>query len=46
MPATRPPQLDDSPTAPLPGIIGSSPAMQEVFRTTRQVARSSASVLL
>ena len=46
MPATRPPQLDDSPTAALPGIIGSSPAMQEVFRTTRQVARSSASVLL
>jgi len=30
----------------LPGIIGSSPAMAEVYRTTRQVARSSASVLL
>jgi transcriptional regulator with PAS, ATPase and Fis domain len=43
---TRPPQIDDSPAAPLPGIIGSSPAMQEVYRTTRQVARSSASVLL
>ena len=46
MPATRPPQLDDPPTAPLPGIIGSSQAMAEVYRTTRQVARSSASVLL
>jgi transcriptional regulator with PAS, ATPase and Fis domain len=31
---------------PLPGIIGSGPAMQEVFRVTRQVARSRASVLL
>jgi DNA-binding NtrC family response regulator len=31
---------------PLPGIIGSGPAMQEVFRITRQVARSRASVLL
>ncbi len=31
---------------PLPGIIGSSPAMQEVYRLTRQVARSKASVLL
>lgn len=32
--------------APLPGIIGSSPAMLEVYRITRQVARSNASVLL
>jgi DNA-binding NtrC family response regulator len=31
---------------PLPGIIGSSTAMQEVYRLTRQVARSRASVLL
>jgi transcriptional regulator with PAS, ATPase and Fis domain len=46
MPTPRPPQVEDSPAAPLPGVIGSSPAMQEVFRTTRQVARSSASVLL
>lgn len=30
----------------LPGIIGSSGAMQEVYRLTRQVARSRASVLL
>jgi transcriptional regulator with GAF, ATPase, and Fis domain len=33
-------------TDPLPGIIGSSRAMMEVYRTTRQVARSRASVLL
>ena len=46
MPIARPPQLDESPHAPLPGIIGSSAAIAEVFRTTRQVARSSASVLL
>jgi DNA-binding NtrC family response regulator len=31
---------------PIPGIIGSSPAMQEVYRLTRRVARSNASVLL
>ncbi len=32
--------------APLPGIVGSSPAMCEVYRLTRLVAPSSASVLL
>ena len=32
--------------APIAGIIGSSPAMQEVYDTTRRVARSNASVLL
>lgn len=31
---------------PIPGIIGSGPAMQEVYRLTRRVARSNASVLL
>ena len=31
---------------PLPGIIGAGPAMQEVYRLTRQVAPSRASVLL
>ena len=46
MPPTRPPQIDDSPNAALPGVIGAGAAMQEVYRTTRQVARSSASVLL
>jgi DNA-binding NtrC family response regulator len=36
----------DSADAPLPGIIGSSRAMRDVYRLTRQVARSRASVLL
>jgi DNA-binding NtrC family response regulator len=31
---------------PIGGLIGSGPAMQEVYRLTRQVARSNASVLL
>ena len=31
---------------PIPGIIGSSPAMQAVYRTTRRVAESNASVLV
>ena len=31
---------------PLPGVIGASRAMQEVYRLTRQVAKSKASVLL
>ena len=31
---------------PIPGLIGSGPAMREVYRLTRQVARSNASVLL
>lgn len=31
---------------PIPGIIGASPAMQDVYRLTRRVARSNASVLL
>ncbi len=31
---------------PIPGLIGSSPAMQKVYALTRQVARSNASVLL
>src|SRR3954462_8411805 len=35
-----------SPVEPLPGIIGSGRAMMEVYRLTRQVARSRASVLL
>jgi DNA-binding NtrC family response regulator len=40
------PLVSDDATPPIPGIIGSSPAMQRVYRTTRQVAASSASVLL
>ena len=31
---------------PIPGIIGGGPAMENVYRLTRKVARSSASVLL
>src|SRR3990172_5248593 len=31
---------------PIPELIGASPAMQTVYRLTRQVARSNASVLL
>jgi transcriptional regulator with PAS, ATPase and Fis domain len=31
---------------PIPGLIGSSPAMQKVYELTRRVARSNASVLL
>ena len=36
----------EEPHSPLEGIIGSSPAMTEVYETTRKVARSNASVLL
>lgn len=38
--------LPVNPNEALPGIIGNSPAMQEVYRVTRQVARSKANVLL
>ena len=31
---------------PIPGLIGSGPAMQDVYRLTRKVARTNASVLL
>ena len=38
---------DAKPTGPpIPGIIGTSPAMEQVYRLTRQVARTKASVLL
>jgi len=40
------PPTDLTDHAPLPGIIGSSAAMNSVYRVTRQVARSNASVLL
>ncbi|MCA9184609.1 MAG: sigma-54 dependent transcriptional regulator [Pirellulaceae bacterium] len=40
---THPPKPDGP---PITGLIGSGPAMQEVYRLTRRVARSSASVLL
>jgi DNA-binding NtrC family response regulator len=46
MSAARP--THDAPKAgpALPGVIGGSPAMQQVYRVTRQVAPSRASVLL
>jgi transcriptional regulator with PAS, ATPase and Fis domain len=45
MPPTRSNvNLDDGP--PIKGLIGSGVAMREVYRITRQVARSNASVLL
>ncbi|NBX29286.1 sigma-54-dependent Fis family transcriptional regulator [bacterium] len=37
---------DDPSTPPIRGLIGSSPAMRDVYATTRRVARSNASVLL
>lgn len=43
----NPPTIDASETGPpIPGLIGSGPAMENVYRLTRQVARSNASVLL
>jgi transcriptional regulator with PAS, ATPase and Fis domain len=36
----------DPPDSPLPGVVGSSPAMREVYRLTRLVAPTRASVLL
>jgi DNA-binding NtrC family response regulator len=41
--------FDNSPDEsgpPIPGLIGSGPAMEEVYRLTRKVAQSNASVLL
>ena len=38
--------LRDESGPPIPGLIGSGPAMEEVYRLTRQVAQSNASVLL
>jgi len=41
-----PPNAADATGPPTAGLIGSGPAMQEVYRLTRQVAPSNASVLL
>ena len=46
MSPTQPPVDSDETGPPIPALIGSGPAMQEVYRLTRQVARSNASVLL
>ena len=40
------PSSENETGPPIAGLIGSGPAMQEVYRLTRQVARSNASVLL
>lgn len=45
MPAYGPNYLNES-GPPIPSLIGSSRAMEEVYRVTRRVARSNASVLL
>ena len=45
MAAYGPTTLDED-GPPIPGIIGTSKAMQQVYRLTRRVARSQASVLL
>jgi len=45
--ARTPPAIDLNETGPpIPGLIGSGPAMEKVYRLTRQVAQSNASVLL
>ncbi|NLF72087.1 MAG: sigma-54-dependent Fis family transcriptional regulator [Candidatus Anammoximicrobium sp.] len=46
MAAYGPPPILDENGPPIPGLIGNSKAMQRVYRLTRRVARSQASVLL
>jgi DNA-binding NtrC family response regulator len=47
MPRSLPPVANLNETGPpIPSLIGSGPAMEQVYRLTRQVARSNASVLL
>lgn len=46
MSSILPPAGNNETGPPIPGLIGSGPAMEEVYRTTRRVARSNASVLL
>ena len=41
-----PPPIRSETGPPIPGLIGSGPAMEEVYRLTRKVAASNASVLL
>ena len=40
------PTPTDDPYAPLPGVVGESPAMRQVYRLTRLAAPTAASVLL
>ena len=45
--SVSPSNVDASETGPpIPGLIGSGPAMERIYRLTRQVAKSNASVLL
>src|SRR6186997_3358725 len=44
--AAGPGAASADPDAGLPGVLGESPMMREVFRTTRQVAPSRACVLI
>ena len=44
--AVSPPARLSETGPPIPGLIGSGPAMEEVYRLTRKVAQSNASVLL
>jgi DNA-binding NtrC family response regulator len=46
MPPTPPNAAQTETGPPITGLIGSGPAMENVYRLTRQVARSNASVLL
>src|SRR5688572_21815605 len=46
MSPSYPPYNSNHSGPPIAGLIGSCPAMEEVYRLTRQVARSNASVLL
>jgi len=43
---THPIANGTSETAPLPGLVGTSPAMQEVYRTVRRVAPTDETVLI
>jgi DNA-binding NtrC family response regulator len=43
---SHPPVSKETLEAPLPGVVGASPAMKAIYRLTRQVADTRASVLL
>ena len=46
MKPTPPAPTENDTGPPIPGLIGSGPAMEEVYQLTRRVARSNASILL
>src|SRR5262249_60381547 len=45
-PARTTPSMNDTEPEGLPGVVGNSPAMRDVYRLTRLVAPTRASVLL